>query len=364
MINRRNYQLVRDHLAYVRDVYQVSEDSLYRYSSYLRHVLLWADEVFLGQSTGIRPTFSTYVTSLHGRRGEPGLAPVSQKKIIQIARRFFHWAKATYPKDFHELPVSWIETLRLPRLPEAPNEHVYVTLEEALALASLPAADGDLPRKRDRAAVAMLYLSGMRVGAFISLPVEAVDLSKNAVRQWPDLGVHTKNGKRATTYLLPIPELLKVVQEWDEFVRAALPLTARWYAPMENHWGESQLSTDKVGQHRQRSVSRRLKQLYQAAGLTYKSPHKFRHGHAVYGLQHAQTMADYKAVSLNLMHEDIKVTDEIYAPILSEEVKERIAGMTGETTRQPDDELLELFSQMPTPQLSRALVIIADRLSR
>jgi hypothetical protein len=39
-------------------------------------------------------------------------------------------------------------------------------------------------------------------------------------------------------------------------------------------------------------------------------------------------MADYKAVSMNLMHHDIKITDSIYAPILSEEVKERIAGLT------------------------------------
>ncbi len=330
MINRRNYQLVREHLTYIRDVYQVSEDSIYRYWSFLRHLLLWADEVFLGQSPNIRPTFSAYITSLHGRRGEPALAPVSQKKITQDARRFFHWAKARFPKDFYELPVSWIENLRLPRLPEGPNEHVYVTLEEALALASLPAAEDDLPGKRDRAAAAMLFLSGMRVGAFCSLPIQAVDLSKNAIRQWPELGVHTKNGKRTTTYLLQIPELLllSVVQGWDEFVRARMPPATQWYTPLENHWGESRLSTQEAGTRRQRSVSRRLMLLYQAAGLPYKSPHKFRHGHAVYGLQHAQTMADYKTISMNLMHEDIQITDEIYAPILSNEIKDRIGRLS------------------------------------
>ncbi len=34
------------------------------------------------------------------------------------------------------------------------------------------------PRRRDRAAAAMLYLSGMRVGAFSTLPIQAVDLSE------------------------------------------------------------------------------------------------------------------------------------------------------------------------------------------
>ena len=115
MINRRNYQLTRSHLAYVRDVYQVSESSLYRYWFHLRHVLLWAGEVFLGECTGIRPTFPAYVASLPGRREAPGLPPVSQKKIMEVARRFFNWAKAAYPKDFHELPIGWIGTLRPPR---------------------------------------------------------------------------------------------------------------------------------------------------------------------------------------------------------------------------------------------------------
>ena len=40
-------------------------------------------------------------------------------------------------------------------------------------------------------------------------------------------------------------------------------------------------------------------------------------------------MADYKAVSMNLMHEDIRVTDSIYAPLASNEVQHRIAGLTG-----------------------------------
>ena len=71
-----------------------------------------------------------------------------------------------------------------------------------------------------------------------------------------------------------------------------------------------------------------MRNLFNVAGLPYKSPHKFRHGHAVYALQHAKTMADYKAVSMNLMHEDIRVTDGIYAPLAGNEVQHRIAGLT------------------------------------
>lgn len=41
-----------------------------------------------------------------------------------------------------------------------------------------------------------------------------------------------------------------------------------------------------------------------------------------------KTMADYDAVSTNLMHEDIRVTDSIYTRLTHDEVKQRVAGQT------------------------------------
>ncbi len=108
-----------------------------------------------------------------------------------------------------------------------------------------------------------------------------------------------------------------MVETWDDLVRNNLPETHPWYAPVKIHWGKQELDPSTPGKNRHQALDKRLHRLFDMAGLPYKSAHKFRHGHAVYGLQHAQTMADYKAVSMNLMHEDIKITDEIYAPILS-----------------------------------------------
>ena len=36
-------------------------------------------------------------------------------------------------------------------------------------------------------------------------------------------------------------------------------------------------------------------------------------------------MADYKAVSMTLMHEDLQVTDSIYVPLPGSEVRDRIS---------------------------------------
>lgn len=173
----------------------------------------------------------------------------------------------------------------------------------------------------------------------------------------------TKNGKRATTFLLPIPELLSVAQAWDDVVRSKLPSTAPSYAPVSARWGGQSLVESIPGKNRHQALDKRLRRLFNLAGLPYKSAHKFRHGHAVYGLQHAQTMADYKAVSMNLMHEDIKITDEIYAPILSNEVKDRIGRLVAEPSTSLEPELMGTLSQLSNAELAQLMVVAAQRLS-
>jgi integrase len=363
VIQRNNYLLVRRYLQDLGEVYQLSGSSLGRYRFYLRHLLLWAGETPFQQAAKLRPTFPSYVSNLPGRNGEAPLASVTQKKIIEVGKRFFIWGKQNYSKEFSSLTTAWLESLRSPRIRDTTGEHEYVSLEEVKRLITIPNDEDDLALLRDKAAAAMLFLSGARASAFTTLPVSAVDLPTRTLHQWPELGVATKNGKRATTYLLPIPELLLVAQTWDDVVRSNLPSTAPWYAPISSRWGSQSLEESEPGKNRHQALDKRLRRLFTLAGLPYKSAHKFRHGHAVYGLIKAQTMVDYKAVSMNLMHNDIKITDSIYAPILSEEVKERIAKLTSSQDYMPDIETDGLLGQLSNADLSKVLRIVASRLS-
>jgi len=363
VIQRSNYLLVRRYLRDLEEIYQLSGSSLSRYRFYLRHLLLWAGETPFQQAAKLRPTFPSYVSNLPGRQGETPLAPVTQKKIIEAGKRFFIWAKQNHPKEFGSLSATWLASLRPPRVRESSDEHEYVSLEEVLQLTAILHEEDDLALLRDKAAAAMLFLSGARASAFTTLPISAVDLPGRIMCQWPELGVATKNGKRATTYLLPIPELLAVAQTWDQVVRPKLPATAPWYAPVSARWGSQSLEVSEPGKNRHQALDKRLRRLYDLAGLPYKSAYKFRHGHAVYGLLKAQTMADYKAVSMNLMHHDIKITDSIYAPILSEEVKERIDGLGAIPSSLPETEFDGLLNQLSNGDLSKVLRIVASRLS-
>ncbi len=364
MIERQNYLKIREHLKYLEEVLQLSPASIERYRFYLRHLLLWADSKDFCEVQSLRPTLPSYLSSLPGKEGKGALAGASQKKILDASKRFFRWAKSTYPREMNALPITWIDTLRLVRQPQVTTENVFVTLEEVQKLISFPVPADNLALIRDQAAAAMLFLSGMRASAFTTLQILAVDIDNLTLRQWPELGVHTKNSKKATTFLLNIPELLVPVRRWDEIVRANLPPSSVWYAPISHCWGEQSLSTEEPGKTRSQALQKRLALLFSQAGIPFKSPHKFRHGHAVYGLLHAKTMADYKAVSMNLMHDSIEITDSTYAPMLSSDVQERIAGLSGKASSMQDHEVESYLNGLGREDLKRALVFIAGRLTQ
>ena len=76
-------------------------------------------------------------------------------------------------------------------------------------------------------------------------------------------------------------------------------------------------------------------------------------------------MADYKAISMNLMHGDVRVTDGIYAPLLGSEVRERIGRLSNSSQGAPrgGPELVPNERGLSNTQLAAALRRLADKLS-
>ena len=92
----------------------------------------------------------------------------------------------------------------------------------------------------------------MRVSAFASLPINAVDLEKLEIKQWPSLGVRTKNSKCGDTTLLKNPDLLEVIIAWDKEIRNSLPVNGLWFAPLLPISGEIDLKAtiEDIGENR------------------------------------------------------------------------------------------------------------------
>jgi len=71
-------------------------------------------------------------------------------------------------------------------------------------------------------------------------------------------------------------------------------------------------------------------------------PHKFGHGHAVYALSMAKDVAALKAVSQNLMHENLAVTDGVYGVLSDLDVGAQIQALGAGGRLVRDDSLEEL----------------------
>lgn len=204
-------------------------------------------------------------------------------------------------------------------------EHVYYTLEEILRIAAVSAAT--LHHERAKAGACMLFLSGMRPDSLASIPLQCVDLPQRRLLQLPQLGIRTKNDKAAVTYLLDIPELLSVVQAWDQRVRSLFTTpTALWVAPLLRD-GVRLKETSRAITGRVSMIGDDLRLICELAGVEYKSPHKIRHGHIVHARSLARNMQEVKAISQNVMHSTAIITDQVYSGLKTNQVQNTILNL-------------------------------------
>lgn len=322
MIHRQNWLDVRAYLTHQQKQQLAEPATLKRMRGHLNHLLTWADD----QPLRAAKRLPSYVGYLQGARldgGTAGLAPASIIKALTAARQFFVWAKVEYPSRYKAIDMAWVSTLRAPRTLRARAEvkvHNFWEVDDVRRLMTLPCES--LRKQRTLAGVCLMFLGGLRADALASLPVEALDVESGTVSQLPAMGVRTKNRKAAITYLLNIPDLMAVVRQWHTLVRD-LPPGSLWYSPVTSD-GAALVPTTRAYDSRGNSVQRDLQQLCAAAGVPYQSPHKLRHGHVVYALRHARTMADVKAVSQNVMHSSVVITDAIYGQFTGAEVRNAI----------------------------------------
>ncbi len=319
MVNRDNWKMVEAYLKYKWEVAHRQDRTIDSLRVRLRFLLEWADETPFSQADRIRPTYPEYLNTVNRRGGGGKLVDKSIGYVLSVAVRFITWARETYP-PMRTLKPAWAATL-VPIRRDRPisNEREAVTLETVRAL--LATDWHDLRGRRVKAAAAFLFLSGMRATAFTTMPIAAVDLNARTVKQDPAIGVMTKRRKRATTFLLDIPDLLEVVTAWDNEVRQHAGPDALWF------YRFTPVIDDRSPNGFSGLLQHEMRELFKRAGLKPMSPHKFRHGHASHAMKLAKDVGDFKALSQNLMHANLGITDGIYAILSQDDMQARMAAL-------------------------------------
>jgi site-specific recombinase XerD len=318
VINRENWLDTRLFLRHYERIGRDAETVL-RLRGFLRHLLEWADDTPFPKARTIDPTFPVYLLTSRSDGQKKPLAAASMKKTCDYVRLFFEWMRGEHLARYKLITSSWVETIQ-PSVSKGMQseyrEHQFWEVDQVRAVAALEPAN--LVEERDQAALVFLFLSAMRSQAFVSLPVEAIDLRQFKIKQFPQLGVHTKNGKAAKTDMMRLPDLVRVVQAWDVKVRAAgSPL---WY-PRIDRWHRF-VGQDKGLNWKSRQIvlNDGIRELCERAGLPYLSSHKLRHGHAVYAMRRVKDMKQLKSLSQNLMHKSVATTDGIYARLVGDDI--------------------------------------------
>jgi integrase len=339
MIYRGNWKLVKAYLKYRMEVDQISKSSIRLEETWLYHILEWANNKPFEFAPKIRPTLPEYMLTARKDNQEKQLSPIYITKVIRAGYRLFAWLRV-HKSGFGSITNAWLDTIKSPKMIIEPKEHEAVTLEEVRAIAQAPVFT--LRDRRIRAAAVFWFLSGIRIGAFVSMPVIAVDLDHSAVYQFPKLGVRTKNKKHSTTYLLNIPDLLEVIRSWDREVRLVNP-AGLWFAKLATETEEILTGNHEAGEHRHTRARKDLKVWLDKVSLPYHSPHKFRHGHAVYLIKQAKNIRALKAISQNLMHANLSITDGVYGILSEQDVRNQIINM-GE--KEADNNTLDLDARL------------------
>jgi len=339
MINRENYLLVREFLEYRKTVKQRDQKTVNTYWHSMKRFLQWLDKRHVSEAEKIRPPFPEYI--IHARNYQHGnknkkenepLAPGTMEKTIVHTRMFIEWLRTSKGMKISHAYIETLEVRRSARQQSKLTKREYWKLSDLEKIAALEPES--LAQKRDIAATCFIFLSGARIGAFVTLPFAAVDIEKRKLIQSPEIGVRTKNHKAAITFLLPIESLLKPVREWHDYLAANGGRDLLWYPAFKSvgfHNGKrwdvgfksggiedsytGRLTTFKDG----------LKVLCDRAGVEYLSPHKLRHGHGVYGVKNSRDISELKAISQNLMHSNIGITDGIYGKLADDDLSEIIA---------------------------------------
>ncbi len=254
----------------------------------------------LADATGVRSLEGIELTLLRSwlaQMTRAGLARATIARRAAAARAFCAWSART-----GRIPLDPAVRLASPRRDQTlPAVLGQAQASALLDLAAVAADDGDPLHLRDRAALELLYASGLRVGELVGLDVDDVDLSRRTLRV---IGKGDK--ERVVPFGLPAG---RAVVDWLDRGRPALASPASGAALLLGRRGR------RADPRQVRAAVHEL--VAHVEGADDIGPHGLRHSAATHLLEGG---ADLRAVQDLLGHATLQTT-QIYTHVSVERLK-------------------------------------------
>lgn len=341
MIFRQNYKDVKGYLKYHSVILHNEDTTVRGYWVSFKRILTWCDDVPFSEFYKAKITLPEYLRKMVLSQE---INEQTASDTCSLFKEFLRFQMSENHARYGKLKQSQIAENKFTVHADSAKMPKYVSIEEINKIAEY--TPENLIQQRAQASACFLFLSGMRAGAFVTIPINCVDLEKRNIYQFPEKGVHTKFTKRAITTLLPLPKLLEIVKRWDDLVRKNCPSDSAWFARLDDKEHKKlgvgtfatefnpfipenqDTNTGRILSMRRRGVlGSDLNMICDLVGIERKNPHAFRHGHIHYGLSNASSMEQFKAISQNVMHNNTSITDEIYSRMNHEKLNDVIGNM-------------------------------------
>lgn len=265
-----------------------------------------------------------------------GLSASTIVHAFADVRGFFKWLRkqAAYEEIAEDLLDYFSASRQLVQIANAPVEKTYPTHEDVVTVVEAMPTQTFIDR-RNRALISFAYLTGVRVGALITLRLKHVDPDRRMVKQYAVDQVATKNSKTMRTAWFPVgKEFEQIVIDWLAEMRSLgadpeTPLFPRGerhlFGPQQQQGWEFLVSDD--------AIVRIMAAAAAAVGVSRFTPHRLRDTIVSMIDKWAVTLAEQKALSQNMGHANMRTTFERYGPVSEAQQHELIANMCqrGET---------------------------------
>lgn len=282
--------------------------------------------------------------------------------IVRNVKDFFIWLRQepgyrsrikSADVDYFNLSENDIRAARSARRRKYPSvEQVVATLQE------MP--NNTEVEKRNRAMLAFLLLTGVRIDVLISLRMKHIDIDSWEVEQNPK-EVPTKRRKAIYTFFFPVGEYaLDVFCDYYEYMKNEKlfgpddPLFPMTDINTLSPKGGSVLTIARKRWKTSQNASRLIKQAFAKNGLPDYPPHSIRHTLAAYGERLCENPAQWKAWSLNLGHTHTSTTFNAYASMDVDSQERQIRDFWEPKPKSNKDDLMK--------DLAKTLVEIKEKM--
>jgi integrase len=263
---------------------------------------------------------------------------------------FFHWlAETAFPKFDRSAIAYFTPPKRTELNARTRRRRRIATPQEVVRMIEVTPRD-TLEGLRDAAVISILFMTGIRVGALITLKIKHVRPEARQINQDSD-EVQTKFGKNQATTWYPVGELYEtILLEWLDARKAAGatdedPLFVRKPSAFGSR---PDIQDSEMPWVSSRPINDIFKKACREAGLPYFNPHSIRNTLTRMGRTVCRTDEEKKAWSQNLGHKHMRTTDESYGHVDSDRQHELLVALGNRGVADLEDaELLELLRAVP-----------------